>query len=117
VRDPINDCIQNQMTSAAPVKAARSAKPPRPAACYFEDQLGLPGTAHLGAANALLIVSSAIIDLLAIFLLSRWVFGGSLRPSSAWLWCWGSVKSCRLWSPCPRLRMRYGAIRDSLRRS
>jgi hypothetical protein len=36
--------------------------------------------AHLGAANALLIVSSAIIDLLAIFLLSRWVFGGSLRP-------------------------------------
>lgn len=36
--------------------------------------------AHPVATNALLIVSSAIIDLLAIFLLSRWVFAGSLRP-------------------------------------
>lgn len=35
---------------------------------------------HPAAANALLIVSSAIIDLLAIFLLGRWLFGGLLRP-------------------------------------
>ena len=32
------------------------------------------------AANALLIVSSAIIDLVGIFLLSMWVFRGDLRP-------------------------------------
>lgn len=36
--------------------------------------------AHPAAADALLIVSSAIIDLLAIFLLSRWIFAGSVRP-------------------------------------
>jgi hypothetical protein len=35
---------------------------------------------HSSAANALLIVSSGIIDLLGIFLLSRWIFGASLRP-------------------------------------
>lgn len=32
------------------------------------------------AANALLIVSSAFIDALAVFLLGRWLFGGSVRP-------------------------------------
>jgi hypothetical protein len=36
--------------------------------------------AHPAAANALLIVSSAIIDLLGIFLLSKWIFGASARP-------------------------------------
>ncbi|HTB96029.1 MAG TPA: phosphatase PAP2-related protein [Terracidiphilus sp.] len=35
---------------------------------------------HPGAANVLLAVSSAIIDLLGIFLLSKWIFGGELRP-------------------------------------
>jgi PAP2 superfamily protein len=35
---------------------------------------------HPGAANLLLAVSSAIIDLLGIFLLSRWIFRGELRP-------------------------------------
>ena len=35
---------------------------------------------HASAANALLIISSGIIDLLGIFLLARWIFGGSLRP-------------------------------------
>ncbi len=35
---------------------------------------------HPGAANALLIASSAIIDLLAIFILARWIFGGTIRP-------------------------------------
>jgi PAP2 superfamily C-terminal len=35
---------------------------------------------HPTAANALLIVSSAIIDLLGIFLLSKWIFGTSVRP-------------------------------------
>ena len=35
---------------------------------------------HPSAANALLIVSSGIIDLLGIFLLSLWVFRGELRP-------------------------------------
>ena len=33
-----------------------------------------------GAANALLIVSSALIDTLGLFLLGRWLFGGSVRP-------------------------------------
>jgi PAP2 superfamily C-terminal len=32
------------------------------------------------AANALLIISSALIDGLALFLLSRWLFGQSVRP-------------------------------------
>jgi hypothetical protein len=36
--------------------------------------------AHPATANALLIVSSAIIDLLGIFLLSKWIFGASARP-------------------------------------
>jgi PAP2 superfamily C-terminal len=36
--------------------------------------------AHPGATNALLIVSSAIIDLLTIFLLGMWIFAGSVRP-------------------------------------
>jgi hypothetical protein len=35
---------------------------------------------HPFAANVLLVVSSAIIDLLGIFLLARWIFAGSLRP-------------------------------------
>ena len=35
---------------------------------------------HPLAANVLLMVSSAIIDSLGIFLLARWIFGGSLRP-------------------------------------
>jgi len=35
---------------------------------------------HAAAANVLLIISSAIIDLLAIFLLLRWLFGASVRP-------------------------------------
>src|SRR5713101_831740 len=34
----------------------------------------------LRAANALLIVSSALIDALGLFLLARWLFGGSVRP-------------------------------------
>jgi len=33
-----------------------------------------------GAANALLIASSALIDALGLFLLGRWLFGGSVRP-------------------------------------
>jgi hypothetical protein len=32
------------------------------------------------AANALLVVSSALIDALGLFLLGRWLFGGSVRP-------------------------------------
>jgi hypothetical protein len=35
---------------------------------------------HTTAANTLLIISSGIIDLLGIFLLGRWLFGGTLRP-------------------------------------
>lgn len=35
---------------------------------------------HASAANAMLIVSSALIDLLALFLLLRWLFGASVRP-------------------------------------
>jgi hypothetical protein len=33
-----------------------------------------------GAANALLIASSALIDALGLFLIGRWLFGGSVRP-------------------------------------
>ncbi len=36
--------------------------------------------AHTGFANALLIVSSALIDLMAIFLISRWILSGESRP-------------------------------------
>ncbi|HET9409880.1 MAG TPA: phosphatase PAP2-related protein [Candidatus Sulfotelmatobacter sp.] len=36
--------------------------------------------AHPSTANLLLIISSAIIDLLGIFLLSKWIFSGSFRP-------------------------------------
>jgi hypothetical protein len=35
---------------------------------------------HPNAANLLLIVSSALIDALGLFLLGSWLFGGSLRP-------------------------------------
>ena len=35
---------------------------------------------HPGAADALLIASSAIVDLLALFLLGEWIFGSSVRP-------------------------------------
>jgi hypothetical protein len=35
---------------------------------------------HASAANTLLIVSSGFIDLLGIFLLSKWIFGNSVRP-------------------------------------
>ena len=35
---------------------------------------------HVRAANALLIVSSALIDALGLFLLGRWLFGGTVRP-------------------------------------
>jgi len=35
---------------------------------------------HHSAANVLLIVSSAIIDLEGMFLLARWIFGPSVRP-------------------------------------
>jgi len=35
---------------------------------------------NAGAANALLVVSSALIDALGLFLLGRWLLGGSIRP-------------------------------------
>jgi hypothetical protein len=35
---------------------------------------------NTGAANVLLILSSALIDALGLFLLGRWLFGGSIRP-------------------------------------
>jgi hypothetical protein len=35
---------------------------------------------NTGAANALLIVSSALIDALGLFLLGSWLFGGTIRP-------------------------------------
>ena len=35
---------------------------------------------NMRAADALLIVSSALIDALGLFLLGRWLFGGSVRP-------------------------------------
>jgi len=38
-----------------------------------------------GATNALLIVSSAVIDAIGLFLLGSWIFGGSVRPFLALL--------------------------------
>lgn len=35
---------------------------------------------HPRAANLLLIVSSALIDLMGLFLLGRWIFSGTVRP-------------------------------------
>jgi len=35
---------------------------------------------HPRAANFLLIVSSAVIDLMGLFLLGRWIFSGTVRP-------------------------------------
>ena len=35
---------------------------------------------NIRAANSLLIISSALIDALGLFLLGRWLFGGSVRP-------------------------------------
>jgi len=35
---------------------------------------------HVRAANVLLMVSSALIDLMGMFLLSRWIFRGDARP-------------------------------------
>jgi hypothetical protein len=35
---------------------------------------------NTGAANVLLIVSSGLIDAVGLFLLGRWLFGGSVRP-------------------------------------
>jgi hypothetical protein len=35
---------------------------------------------HPSTANALLILSSAIVDLLGLFLLGKWLFGSSVRP-------------------------------------
>jgi len=47
-------------------------------------RLTAPVNAYLhgapGAANALLMTSSALIDAIAIFLLASWIFGGNLRP-------------------------------------
>ena len=37
-------------------------------------------TQHASAANLLLILSSALIDALGVFLLGSWLFGGSVRP-------------------------------------
>jgi hypothetical protein len=42
--------------------------------------LNLYMQSHSTAANALLIVSSGMIDLLGIFLLAKWIFGASIRP-------------------------------------
>jgi hypothetical protein len=39
--------------------------------------------AHGGAANALLAVSSAIIDLLGVYLIGKWLLGASPRPFAA----------------------------------
>lgn len=43
-------------------------------------QANLYLNSHPTAANAVLIVSSGIIDVLGVFLLSKWIFGVSLRP-------------------------------------
>ena len=40
---------------------------------------------HTGAANALLVVTSGMIDLLALFLFASWIFGPSVRPFLALL--------------------------------
>ena len=47
---------------------------------FFTASLNQYLLAHPQAANGLLIVSSAIIDLIGVFLLSKWIFRASVRP-------------------------------------
>lgn len=44
------------------------------------EPLNLYFTAHPTAANALLIFSSGLIDLMTLFLLAAWLFGATVRP-------------------------------------
>lgn len=66
--------------------------------------------AHASTANLLLIVSSAIIDLLGIFLLVRWIFGASFRPFLGLV----IVLGLRQRWLFPLHPIRYGTIQDFL---
>ena len=56
------------------------------------------------AANALLVLSSALLDGLGIFLLARWLFGPSVRPFLDSCCCLGCAKSCKPSARSRRLR-------------
>ncbi len=87
-----------------PADAARSA------GVFLSEQDGLLQTAapvhswllrNETWANALLIVSSAIVDLLGIFLLARAIFGPSLRPLIGLLLLFGLRQLCQQLCPLP----------------
>jgi hypothetical protein len=56
---------------------------------------------HAGAANALLVVSSAIIDLLGIFLLARWIWRSDLRPFLGLVMVLGLRQIMQAWVALP----------------
>lgn len=64
------------------------------------------------AANALLIISSALIDAIAIFLLGSWIFAGRLRPFLGLGILLATDKCSRRCVHCLRLRELSGTIRD-----
>ena len=57
---------------------------------------------HSGAANALLIVSSAIIDAMGVFLLAMSVFGKTVRPFLGLLLLFGMRQICQLLCALPQ---------------
>ncbi len=56
---------------------------------------------HPSAANALLIVSSAVIDILGVFLLARSVFGPTIRPFLGLLILFGMRQVCQMLCALP----------------
>jgi hypothetical protein len=66
---------------------------------------------HPSAANLLLIVSSGIIDLLGAFLLSKWIFGASIRPFLGLVIVLGLRQITQWLVALPAPRMQSGTIR------
>ena len=56
---------------------------------------------HDGAARALLVISSALIDVMAISLFASAIFGRSLRPFLGLLFLFGSRQVCQFLCPLP----------------
>jgi hypothetical protein len=56
---------------------------------------------HPSAANTLLIASSGIIDLLGVFLLAKWIFGGSVRPFLSLVIVLGLRQLAQAWVALP----------------
>ena len=65
---------------------------------------------HPATANDLLITSSAIIDLLTLFLLWLWIFRGMLRPFLGLVIVLGLRQIMQAWLRCPRRLAGSGII-------